>query len=70
MSISDPKIGDLVNLKSGGPVMTIKNVIPTYASSRIVCTWFTKDGQLIEGEFRAEIIERLDHQSNPVEGGE
>ncbi|OVZ98987.1 hypothetical protein CBW53_02995 [Yersinia frederiksenii] len=59
MSISGPKIGELVTLMSGGPVMTIKNVIPTRASSCIVCTWFTKDEQLIEGEFRAEIIERV-----------
>lgn len=59
MSISEPKIGEIVTLKSGGPAMTIKNVIPTSASSRIVCAWFTKDDQLIEGEFRSEIIERV-----------
>ncbi|EOF8220833.1 DUF2158 domain-containing protein [Yersinia intermedia] len=69
MSISEPKIGNLVILISGGPVMTIKNIGYTrQGSCELTCTWFTKDEQLNEGVFRSEIIERLERQSNPVEG--
>ncbi|WP_145585184.1 DUF2158 domain-containing protein [Yersinia intermedia] len=69
MSISEPKIGNLVILISGGPVMTIKNIGYTrQGSCELTCNWFTKDEQLNEGVFRSEIIERLERQSNPVEG--
>ncbi|MDA5480837.1 DUF2158 domain-containing protein [Yersinia intermedia] len=71
MSISEPKIGNLVTLISGGPAMTIKNIDYTrQGGCELTCVWFTKDEQLNEGAFRSEIIERLDRQSNPVEGGE
>ncbi|AIN20337.1 DUF2158 domain-containing protein [Yersinia rochesterensis] len=60
MSISEPKIGELVTLKSGGPTMTIKNIGYTKQSScELTCVWFTKDEQLNEGAFRSEIIERV-----------
>ncbi|PNM17197.1 DUF2158 domain-containing protein [Yersinia enterocolitica] len=59
MSISSPKIGELVTLKSGGPVMTIKVIGYTkQGGSELTCVWFTKDEQLNEAVFRAEIIER------------
>lgn len=60
MSISEPKIGNLVTLKSGGPAMTIKNIGYTAKDScELTCVWFTKDGQLNEAVFRSEIIERV-----------
>lgn len=60
MSISEPKIGNLVTLKSGGPAMTIKNIDYTAKGScELTCVWFTKDEQLNEGSFRSEIIERV-----------
>ncbi|CRY77147.1 DUF2158 domain-containing protein [Yersinia intermedia] len=69
MSISEPKIGNLVTLISGGPAMTIKNIGYTkQGSCELTCVWFTKDEQLNEGVFRSEITERLERQSNPVEG--
>ncbi len=60
MSISEPKIGELVTLKSGGPVMTIKNIGYTrQGACELTCVWFTKDEQLNEGVFRSEIIVRI-----------
>ncbi|CNL10553.1 DUF2158 domain-containing protein [Yersinia enterocolitica] len=60
MSISEPRIGELVTLKSGGPTMTIKNVeFKPHGGCILKCAWFTKDEQLNEGEFRSEIIERV-----------
>ena len=60
MSISNPKIGELVALKSGGPVMTIQDVGYTPKGSyKLTCAWFTKDERLNEGAFRGEIIERV-----------
>lgn len=72
MSISEPKIGHLVTLKSGGPAMTIKNIgYSNKGACELTCAWFTKDEQFNEGVFRSEILERLDHKNNnPVEGGE
>lgn len=72
MSISKPKIGHLVTLKSGGPAMTIKNVgYLSQGSCELTCIWFTKNEELNEGKFRTEILEELDHKNNnPVEGGE
>jgi uncharacterized protein YodC (DUF2158 family) len=38
------KIGDTVQLKSGGPIMTVVNVDKNLSGSQTVqCTWFTKD---------------------------
>ncbi|MCK8586368.1 YodC family protein [Yersinia ruckeri] len=60
MSISEPKIGELVTLKSGGPAMTIKNIgYSSKGTCELKCAWFTKDEQLNEGVFRSEIIERV-----------
>ncbi|EKN6155468.1 DUF2158 domain-containing protein [Yersinia enterocolitica] len=60
MSISEPKIGELVALKSGGPVMTIKNIGYTAKGTcELTCAWFTHFAQLNEGVFRSEIIERV-----------
>ena len=37
--MDDFKVGDVVMLKSGGPVMTVKEVSP----DDIFCTWFADD---------------------------
>lgn len=53
-----PKLGHLVTLKSGGPVMTIKHVsYATKGSCQLTCVWFTKDEQLVESVFKVETIE-------------
>ena len=48
--------GDVVELKSGGPVMTVKaynwNVTKgAYEEDRLVCTWFDKDQKLQSATF-------------------
>ncbi len=59
-------IGDTVRLKSGGTLMTIKEVnMETY-----VCRWFDKDHQLNSSEFhKYEIYDDISYQiidnSNP-----
>ena len=43
------KAGDLVLLKSGGPVMTVKGNAP-FADLGVLCQWFV-NGKLNEGTF-------------------
>ena len=47
------KAGDTVRLKSGGPLMTIRNVEGEYA----VATWFDSKGQHHEETFVVDQIE-------------
>ena len=46
------KAGDLVKLKSGGPIMTISRVV---TRSRIICVWFNNNEQKY-GEFPTEAL--------------
>lgn len=58
MSMREPKIGHLVTLKSGGPVMTIKAIgYSAKGNCELTCAWFTKDDQLSEAIFRSETLE-------------
>jgi len=45
------KVGDTVRLKSGGPLMTVRN------TGEIECTWFLKD-QLKKGTFPADVLKK------------
>ena len=47
------KVGDLVQLKSGGPVMTIKEIS---GLDSILCVWF-KDVELVSANFLQETLE-------------
>ena len=40
----DFKAGDLVKLKSGGPVMTVQSVGDQYGEPMVWCVWFEKIG--------------------------
>jgi uncharacterized protein YodC (DUF2158 family) len=43
------RIGDLVQLKSGGPTMTVTSLIedsPTEA--KVICTWYVEDERIQE----------------------
>lgn len=59
------KAGDVVRLKTGGPMMTVKLAIPRRAGSvaddrvmDLTCQWF--DGTVLhEGEFSVESMEKL-----------
>lgn len=62
MSVREPKIGGLVKLKSGSPVMTIKHIGSVAGGHQVLkCIWFTKDERLNEGEFRNEILEGVNN---------
>lgn len=37
-------VGDVVRLKSGGPVMTVTTVGERYGTPTIWCTWFDQKG--------------------------
>jgi uncharacterized protein YodC (DUF2158 family) len=51
------KAGDVVELKSGGPKMTIKHVGDNYGVIEAYCQWF--DGtKLLEGSFPPESLKK------------
>jgi uncharacterized protein YodC (DUF2158 family) len=51
------KIADTVQLKSGGPIMTVYEVAPNRLNYN--CQWFTAS-KLAEGNFREEALQRPD----------
>lgn len=59
------KIGDLVVLNSGGPVMTI--ISPDEQFSRVKCAWFTREGELRESHFKEETIRKTRNESKQWE---
>lgn len=52
--MSNFKIGDVVQLKSGGPTMTVSE---TNDAGMAVCTWFDSEHELKEHAFNQEILE-------------
>lgn len=58
------KVGDLVRLKSGGPLMTVKDVyddpnnpfLKDYGGY-VKCTWFDEKNALRSSEFQQDTIE-------------
>ena len=46
--------GDLVALKSGGPLMTVEEI---QVGGEVVCSWFRGDNELTTGQFVAEALE-------------
>lgn len=56
------QIGDVVQLKSGGPVMTVEN--PSFQSNPgpvVRCEWFDAKGLKQIGVFKEEMLERYDN---------
>lgn len=45
------KVGDLVCLKSGGPVMTVAEVTEYKTYTDCNCMWFTEEGSAAGGTF-------------------
>jgi uncharacterized protein YodC (DUF2158 family) len=45
--------GDLVRLRSGGPVLTVKSV----GDGWVICTWLTEYGELQSGGFPLAMVE-------------
>ena len=52
------KVGDVVQLKSGGPPMTISEIEDDY----IVCNWFNKHGKLESNSFGRLELKIVDEQ--------
>ncbi len=49
------KTGDVVKLKSGGPLMTINNMSKGGLTTHAQCVWF-KGSTLLRGEFNANLL--------------
>ncbi|HEY4292070.1 YodC family protein [Luteibacter sp.] len=52
--MADFKKGDVVQLKSGGPVMTVYDIL---GSGRVGCEWFDSKEQHQDKSFNSETLE-------------
>lgn len=50
-------IGDVVELKSGGPQMTVRGYEPA-DSQEITCEWFDKDRKLCSKSFHQDTLQK------------
>lgn len=62
--MTDLKIGDAVTLKSGGPVMTLKELAPAHIYSasdapldHAICQWFDAAQNVKRGRFALHTLE-------------
>jgi len=53
--------GDVVQLKSGGPTMSVHTV---GGDGGIFCQWFDKDGVLKNGSFQSEQLKKAEPEDN------
>jgi len=51
--------GDLVILKSGGPLMTIASLGGEYHSNMATCHWFTTEGELKTFRFKLSALKQV-----------
>jgi uncharacterized protein YodC (DUF2158 family) len=58
--------GEVVQLKSGGPLMTIKHV---ESDGTTYCHWFDNQGELKHGTFKREQLKKAEHTPNEGGGG-
>lgn len=56
----DIKIGDVVQLKSGGPKMTVSNIGEYHARQMVLCTWFDKKEEHQEKLFEPSQLKILE----------
>lgn len=64
---TQPNVGDVVRLKSGGPTMTVKSIetiefLNKPAVIMVACQWF-HDNETRENEFPSDSIEQVSEQS-------
>jgi uncharacterized protein YodC (DUF2158 family) len=53
--------GDVIQLKSGGPLMTIENAFEPVAGKQTYrCTWFDGKNELKRAEFKEEALEKYE----------
>ena len=49
-------IGERVRLKTGGPLMLVKEIFPDTTDQKVLCAWF--EGTKLEGElFPSELLQ-------------
>ncbi len=51
------KVGDTVQLKSGGPLMTVDSVSDHHGTLSAICTWL-KDGKKMNNRFSITSLKR------------
>ena len=51
------KPGDVVQIKSGGPAMTVIGYSEFVNNNSILCLWFTEAGELRNGVFFPEVLD-------------
>ena len=57
MSDSEFKTGDVVELKSGGPSMTVHSIETAKGSRRVRCVWFDDDHKHQKIDFVPETLQ-------------
>jgi uncharacterized protein YodC (DUF2158 family) len=58
--MADFNPGDTIRLKSGGPIMTVKELsvpMPEYPTIYVFCIWFDKSDKEQTGKYPAETLE-------------
>jgi uncharacterized protein YodC (DUF2158 family) len=55
------KIGDIVQLRSGGPNMTVEDIEPIPGKNLIDCQWFA-GGKLNHGRFPPESLTKVEEE--------
>ena len=56
------KVGDVVKLKSGGPIMTVAEVTEDEHRVQVHCTWFNKNEPL-DKTFEEGLLKQYDSSS-------
>jgi uncharacterized protein YodC (DUF2158 family) len=66
-SKDDPKVGDIVTLKSGGPQMTVTGVTKDGAASAVNCKWWSDKRDVFDShQFPLDVLNRAGGDSHPV----
>lgn len=61
--MNELKIGDVVKLKSGGPVMTVSNI--DNLPDEVDCTWFFNDKKKY-GAFDVRLLRKVEGPDEPI----
>lgn len=55
--MADFKVGDTVQLKSGGPIMTVTEVGDEYGVTKVFCSWFDDKKKQEHSSFQPETLQ-------------
>lgn len=59
--MSELKVGDVVQLKSGGPKMTINTLSEYNGKSYCMCIWFEANNHLSNKEFISQTLKKSEN---------